>query len=83
MSYESGLQANQGREPSAHYQAVIDAAVEVAVFSKTHEWPKEGSPEFFEFAQKLDNLATGINRVFPRFNANIQRQRNTVAHGND
>lgn len=45
--------------------AIIDAAVEVAHFSKTHEWPKEGSPEFFEFAQKLDVLATAITARFP------------------
>lgn len=68
---------------NTHDRAVIDAAVEVATFSKTHEWPKEGSPEFFELAQMLDRLATHINAAYPGFNANIQRQRNTAARGND
>lgn len=63
-------------------QRIIDAAVLVAIFSKTHTWPAEGSPEFSEFAQLLDSLATEINRVYPSFNSNIAKQRNTTAHGN-
>jgi len=53
--------------------AIIDAAVEVAHFSKSHAWPVENSPEFFEFAQKLDALATAITARFPAFQGNIQR----------
>lgn len=52
--------------------AIVDAAIEVAHFSKTHEFPKEGSPEFFEFAQKLDVLATAITARFPAFQRNVQ-----------
>ena len=54
-------------------QAIIDAAVDVAVFSKTNLWPAESSPEFFEFARRLDVLATAINRRYPHFNANIAK----------
>lgn len=53
--------------------AIIDAAVEVATYSKTHEWPQNHSPEFFEFSNKLDRLATAINAAYPSFNRNIQR----------
>lgn len=56
-------------------QAIIDAAVEVATFSKTHEWPQNHSPEFFDFANKLDRLATAINAEYPAFNRNIAAQR--------
>jgi len=59
--------------------AIIDAAVEVATFSKTHEWPQNHSPEFSDFANKLDRLATAINAQYPSFNRNIQ----TARHGND
>ncbi len=52
--------------------AIIDAAVEVAHFSKTHAWPSEGTPEFFEFANKLDALATAITARFPAFQRNVQ-----------
>lgn len=51
---------------------IIDAAVEVAVFSKTHEWPKEMSPDFFKFAQLLDDLATKIQARYPEFNKNVR-----------
>jgi len=60
---------------------IEDAAVAVATFSKTHEWPKEGSPEFFKFAQLLDNLATAINAKYPEFNRNIQYR--TIPKGQD
>jgi hypothetical protein len=56
-------------------QAIIDAAVEVSVFSKTHSYPAEGTPDFFEFAQKLDVLATAINAAYPSFNRNVQQLR--------
>ncbi len=52
-------------------QSIIDAAIDVAVFSKTHTWPTEGSPDFFLFAQLLDVLATAINAQLPTFNRNI------------
>lgn len=41
---------------------IVDAAFAVAVFSKTHEWPALASPEFFEFSELLDRLATAIQR---------------------
>jgi hypothetical protein len=53
-------------------QNIEDAAVLVATFSKTHEWPSFGTPEFFEFAQKLDVLSTAITAKYPSFNRNIQ-----------
>ena len=56
---------------STKEQAIIDAAVAVSVFSKTHAYPTEGAPEWFEFAAKLDALATAINAAFPHFNHNI------------
>jgi hypothetical protein len=53
-------------------QAIIDAACEVAVFSKTNAYPQEGTPLFFDFAQKLDALATAINAEYPNFNRNVR-----------
>ena len=55
--------------------AIIDAAVEVAHFSKTHAYPEEGTPDFFEFAQKLDALSTAITARFPAFQRNVQNGR--------
>ncbi len=52
--------------------AIVDAAVEVAYFSKTHAYPKEGTRDFFDFAEKLDALATAITARFPAFQRNIQ-----------
>lgn len=60
---------------SPSQQAIIDAACEVAIFSKTHAYPSEGTPEFFEFAQLLDRLATAINAECPVFNRNIQNRK--------
>jgi len=58
----------------AKTEAIVDAACSVAIFSKTREFPKEGTPSFFEFAQKLDALATAINAKYPDFNRNIQKR---------
>lgn len=58
---------------------IIDAAIEVATFSRTHTWPKERSPEFHAFAQKLDALSTAIQKEYPKFNRNVL----TALHGND
>ena len=52
-------------------QAIIDAAMEVAVFSSTHAWPSENSPAYFEFAQKLDRLGSMLNAVYPAFRRNV------------
>ena len=52
--------------------AIIDAACEVAAFSKTNAYPQEGTPLFFDFAQKLDALATAINAAYPNFNRNVR-----------
>lgn len=52
-------------------QAIIDAAIEVSVFSKTQPYPSGGTPKFFAFAQKLDALATAINAAYPNFNHNV------------
>lgn len=46
---------------------IIDAACEVAAFSKQNAYPQEGTPLFFDFAQKLDALATAINAEYPNF----------------
>lgn len=54
--------------------AIEDAAVEVAAFSRTHGWPKERSIEFFEFAQKLDVLATCLGKKYPYFNKCMSHQ---------
>ncbi len=51
---------------------IMTAAFDVAHFSKTHEYPKVGEPEFFEFTQLLDNLATAINAAYPAFNRNVK-----------
>lgn len=53
-------------------QDIIDAATEVAHFSKTHEWPEWGTPECFAFSEKLDRLATAINAEHPNFNRNVR-----------
>jgi len=55
--------------------AIVDAAIDVAHFSKTHAYPAEGTPEFFEFAQKLDALSNAIVARFPAFQRNIQNGR--------
>lgn len=52
-------------------QSIVNAAVEVSIFSKTHAYPAEGTPGFFEFAHKLDALATAINAAYPHFNHNV------------
>ena len=52
--------------------AIIDAACEVAAFSKTNAYPQEGTPLFFDFAKKLDALATAINAEYPSFNRNVR-----------
>ena len=54
---------------------IIDAAFDVAVFSKTHTYPRDGTSEFFEFADELDALATAINAAYPSFNRNIAASR--------
>ena len=52
--------------------AIIDAACEVAAFSKTNEWPEWGTPECFAFSEKLDRLATAIAAEYPAFNRNVR-----------
>lgn len=52
-------------------QAIIDAACEVATFSSTHIWPAENSPEYFEFAEKLNLLGSLINARYPSFQRNV------------
>ena len=47
--------------------AIIDAACEVAAFSTQNVYPQEGTPPFFEFAQKLDVLATAIASEYPAY----------------
>lgn len=77
MPKDSALLANLlSKEQEARYadtSKIVDAACEVATFSKTHEWPAFASPEFFEFAKRLDALATAINTNYPGFNINIQK----------
>jgi hypothetical protein len=51
--------------------AIIDAAIEVAVFSKTHNWPEIYSKEFFELTDKLNQLEIAINAEYPNFNRNV------------
>jgi len=51
--------------------AIIDAAIDIVVFSKTHEWPPKFSPEFFEFADKLNQLEGAVNTMYPKFGSNI------------
>lgn len=58
---------------TTNQQEIIDAAFEVAVFSKTHEWPQFASTEFFEFSQKLDRLHTVLSCEFPAMNRNIAK----------
>lgn len=52
--------------------AIIDAAIEVAVFSRTHEYPDWGTPECFAFSTKLDALSSAIQSEYPNFNRNIR-----------
>lgn len=61
---------------------VLESAFDVAYFSKINTYPKEGTPEFFEFAQKLDVLATSINSAYPSFNKNIQNRKDGKACDN-
>lgn len=56
---------------TAKQLAIIDAACEVAAFSKQNAYPQEGTPLFFDFAQKLDALATAINAEYSNFNRNV------------
>lgn len=52
-------------------QEIIDAAIDVAIFSKTNEYPKPGTPAFFLFTDKLDRLATKISNAYRVFNRNV------------
>lgn len=49
-------------------QKIIDAAISVSLFSRTHDWPREFSPEWFEYAHKLDLLATELAKLYPSLN---------------
>jgi hypothetical protein len=51
---------------------IVDAAVDVAVFSRTHGYPESGTPDFFRFAELLDKLSTEIAKQYPAFSSNIQ-----------
>lgn len=46
--------------------------MEVAVFSSTHTWPAENSPEYFEFAEKLNRLGSFLNAAYPAFGRNVR-----------
>lgn len=52
--------------------AIIDAAIEVATFSKTNPYPQEGTPRFFEFAEILDALSNAIQAEYPNFSRNVR-----------
>lgn len=45
---------------------IDDAAVDVVVFAKTHDWPKENTPEFFEFAEMITRLECAIRNKYPK-----------------
>ena len=42
--------------------SVIDAAVRCSLFTRTHSYPVEMSPEFFEFMGLMDKLDTELRR---------------------
>ncbi len=45
---------------------VVDAAYMVSHFAKHNEYPKEGSPEFFDFTNRIDKLEVELKKVgFP------------------
>jgi len=39
---------------------VINAAINIHIFAKTHLWPTEGSKDFMEFTELLDKLETKL-----------------------
>ena len=41
-------------------KSVVDAALELLLWTKVHEYPQEKSDEFFEFVSKLDQLETSL-----------------------
>lgn len=45
--------------------AVINAAVDVSCYQRDHEYPKEGSPEWFTFAEKLNTLREALRQLYP------------------
>ena len=45
---------------------VLDAAVEVAVFSRDNEYPALGTSKFVEFSGKLETLRNELRKLYPK-----------------
>ena len=45
---------------------ILDVAVELSVFVKTHEYPKEMSEDFFELMRLFDKLETALRAELMR-----------------
>ena len=41
-------------------KSVVDAALELLLWTKVHEYPQENSEQFFEYVSKLDRLETAL-----------------------
>ena len=61
--------------------SVIDASVELWAFSKKHTFPVEGTPEFFEYVQLMDNLETKLTRAYPQISRNLLSKDNGIVKG--
>ena len=53
--------------------AVIDAALEVLAFVKTHEYPTCPSTSFFKYQALLNNLEVKVSRAYPQFIPNLRK----------
>ena len=41
-------------------KSIVDSAVEVVAFVKSHKYPKEMTPEFFKLTELMDQLETSL-----------------------
>lgn len=51
------------REGGGMGKSIIDAALELVLYVKTHEYPKEGTDKFFRLTQLLDQLETSLRKA--------------------
>ena len=51
------------REGGRMRKSIIDAALELVLYVKTHEYPKEGTDEFFQLTRLMDQLETSLRQA--------------------
>lgn len=56
---------NLARAQGPNLMPIVDAAVDVSVFAKNHDFPQPLTSEFFEFTDKLHKLEVAIRAAYP------------------